>query len=77
MNPNREKKQSAFQSAKEELTAHYPPGHFIAFNDGRIVADAASFDQLTEALAAVDKDRPEVFVVQVGVEYPDEVFILL
>ena len=29
------------------------------------------------ALSAIGKDRPDVFVVQAGVDYPDEVFILL
>jgi len=77
MSSEREKNQAAFQSSKEELINRFPPGHFVAFEGGKIVADAASFDQLTEALAVVGKDRPDVFVVQVGVEYPDEVFILI
>lgn len=77
MNSNRKRNQAAFQEAKQELSNQYPPGHFVAFDDGHIVADAGSFDELTEALAAIGRDRPDVFVVQVGVEYPDEVFILL
>jgi hypothetical protein len=74
---NQEKNRAAFQEAKHELSKRYPPGRFIAFDDGRIVADAASFDELTDALAAIGKDRPHVFVVQAGTDYPDEVFILL
>ena len=35
------------------------------------------FDELTNALAAIEKDRPDVFVVQAGVNYPAEVSILL
>ena len=71
------KNQAAFQKAKRELSNRYPSGRFVAFDDGQIVADAASFDELTEVLAAISRDRPDVFVVQVGVSYPDEVFILL
>jgi hypothetical protein len=77
MDSNRKKNQAAFQEAKQELKNRYSPGHFVAFDDGQIVADAASFDELTNALAAIGKDRPDVFVVQAGVDYPDEVFILL
>ncbi len=74
---NRKANEASFQEAKRELSDRYPPGHFVAFDDGQIVADAASFDELTKALAAIGKDRPDVFVVQAGVDYPDEVFILL
>jgi hypothetical protein len=77
MNSNQEKNRAAFEAAKEELTKRYPPGRFVAFDDGQIVADAASFDELTERLSAIGKDRPDVFVVQAGEHYPAEVSILL
>jgi hypothetical protein len=77
MNSNQEKNRLAFQEAKHELSQRYSPGRFIAFDDGKVVADAASFDELTETLAAIGKDRPDVFVVQAGAEYPEEVFILV
>lgn len=77
MSSSREKNQAAFQAAKDELASRYPKAQFLAFDDGQIVADAPTFDELTESLAAIGKDRPDVFVVQVGVEYSDEVFILL
>jgi hypothetical protein len=76
-NSNEDKNRAVFEAAKHELTKRYPPGRFIAFDDGQIVADAASFDELTETLAAIGKDRPDVFVVQVGADYPAEVSILL
>ena len=47
MNLNREKNRAAFATVRDELTKRYPPGRFIAFDDGQIVADAASFDELT------------------------------
>jgi hypothetical protein len=77
MNSNQEKNRAAFEAAKHELNKRYPPGRFVAFDDGQIVADAGSFDELSETLAAVGKDRPDVFVVQAGTNYSDEVFILL
>lgn len=77
MNSNQAKNEAAYRRAKQELSDRYPPGRFVAFDDGQVAADAASFDELTEALAAIGKDRPDIFVVQVGVEYPDEVFVLL
>ena len=76
MNSNQEKNRVAFREAKHELNKRYPPGRFVAFDDGQIVADAATFDELTHALAAIGKDRPDVFVVQAGTDYPDEVSIL-
>ncbi|MGA2063738.1 MAG: hypothetical protein ABSG86_02155 [Thermoguttaceae bacterium] len=77
MNSNQEKNRAAFEKVKDELTRRYRPGRFIAFDDGQIVADAATFDELTETLAAIGKDRPDVLVVQAGTNYPDEVSILL
>ncbi len=64
MNSNQEKNRVAFQEAKRDLSKWYPPGRFFAFDGGQIVADAASFDELTEALAAIGKNRPDVFVVR-------------
>lgn len=77
MNSNQERNRAAFDKAKHELSKQYPPGRFIAFDEGRIVADAATFDELTATLSALGRDRPDVFVVQAGTEYPEEVFILL
>jgi hypothetical protein len=74
---SRQKNQAAFKRVKPELANRYPPGWFVAFDDGEIVADAATFDDLTAALAAIGKDRPDILVVQAGVNYPEEVFILI
>ncbi len=73
----RQKNQAAFKRTKQELAKCYPAGRFVAFDDGEIVADAATFDDLTAALAAIGKDRPDILVVQSGVNYPEEVFILI
>jgi hypothetical protein len=68
--------QAAFLQMKRELDEQYPHGHFVAFDEGQLIADAESFDMLTEALEAIGRDRPDVFVVQTGIDYPNEVFIL-
>lgn len=67
----------AYESIKHELTDRYPYGQFLAFDNGVLIADASSFDELTAKLVQLGKDRPDIFVVQAGIEYPDEVFILL
>jgi len=77
MTSKREKNQAAFRNAKQGLSDRFPSGHFVAFDDGQIVADATTFDELSAALGAIGKDGPDVFVVQAGIDYPDEVFILL
>jgi hypothetical protein len=77
MSPNQAINQAAFRQMKSELDTRYPRGHFVAFDEGQLVADAESFDRLSEVLEAIDRDRPDIFVVQIGVEYPNEVFILL
>ena len=57
MNPHQTKNQAAFHEAKHELSRRYPPGRFVAFDDGQIVADAASFDELTE-VSGRDRQGP-------------------
>ncbi len=72
-----EKNQAAFESMKSKLLERFPIGHFVAFDNGNLVADAGSFDLLTDALEKTGRNRPDVFVVQVAEQYPDHVFILL
>jgi hypothetical protein len=74
---SRNRNQAAFKRMRQGLANRYAPGWFVAFDDGEIVADAATFDDLTAALAAIGKDRPDILVVQAGANYPEEVFILI
>ena len=55
MNSNQQRNRAAFQEIKHELSQRFSPGRFVAFDDGQVVADAASFDELTEALVAIAK----------------------
>jgi hypothetical protein len=77
MNSQHAINQEAFRQMKRGLDDQYPHGHFVSFDGGQLVADAESFDKLTEALQTIDKDRPDIFVAQAGVDDPNEVFILL
>jgi len=69
--------EQAFRRIKEALDARFPAGHLIAFDDGRVIADAASVQELRTKLLAAGKDPREVFVVQAGADYPEFATILL
>ena len=61
---------AAFRRLEEDLKQRYPHGQFIAFMDGVIVADGASFAELDAKLCAAGKDPSSAFVVQAGHHYP-------
>lgn len=69
--------QAAFDMCKDQLHKKYAIGTYVAFDDGKLIANAPSFDELTAKLAEQGRDRPDVFVVQVAESYPEKVFILL
>jgi hypothetical protein len=77
MNSKRLINQAAFRQMKSNLDERFPRGHFVAFDEGCLIADAENFDKLTDVLRLIDRDRSDVFVVQTGVEYPEELVILL
>ena len=68
---------TAFRRLKPAIDKQFPPGHFVALDGGDIIADAASFNELQEKLAAAGRNEPDVFVVQAGVDYPEFAFILI
>lgn len=72
----RAKKRAATRALHELVARSYAPGRYVAVDAGLVIADAASFDELTENLQAIGRDSPEVLVVQAGVEPPDFVYIL-
>ncbi|MDZ4852692.1 MAG: hypothetical protein SGI77_25665 [Pirellulaceae bacterium] len=77
MSSNQQQNEAAFRSATNTLNKQFPVGHFVAFDRGELIADAATFDELTEVLTAKGADRTDIFVAQTGIEYPNEVYILL
>ncbi len=72
-----QKNQAAFEACKDQLHRNYPIGSYVAFDDGELIADAFSFDELSTKLAEQGRDRPDVFVIQVAESYPEKVSILL
>jgi hypothetical protein len=72
-----EENQKTYRRLKPEIDNKYPKGHFIAIDDGRVVADAPSFDGLQQLLDRIRTTRPEFLVVQAGEEYPEYATIFL
>ena len=70
-----ESNQAAFRRLAGQITRSYPQGRFVAIAGGKIVADAASFNELDSSLRALGQDSPDVLVVQAGVEYPESAVI--
>lgn len=75
-NQERDKNQAAFRKMKPEIDGKYPHGHFVAINDGKIIADGSNYEALRNALKTIGQDRRDILVVQAGVEYPERVVIL-
>jgi hypothetical protein len=53
------------------INATYPRGHFVAIADGKIVADADTFDALDGSLNALGQESADVLIVQTGIDYPE------
>lgn len=67
--------QLALSRLRSEIEASYPKGRFVAIADGGIVGDAASFEELAQALRAMGRKPGESLVVEVGAELPEYVNI--
>lgn len=77
MSKHRETNQTAFRRLKSTIDGTYAPGRFVAIDQGRIVADAATFEELRQALGRQGLHSPDVLAVQAGHDYPDYVDILI
>ncbi len=73
--PENDINQSAFWRLKPLIDQTYSPGHFVAIDEGQIIADAASFKEIDAKLNSMGKTSPEVLVVQAGEDYSDFVCI--
>jgi len=71
----RSQNQASFQRLRSKIEATYAKGRFVAIADGRILADAASFEDLEAALRATGRKRGQSLVVEVGAELPEYVNI--
>jgi len=73
----RQLNQTAFRRLAGSINQTYPQGRFVAIAEGKIIADAASFEELESALKAVGQDSVDVLVVQAGVDYPESAVIFM
>lgn len=67
--------QAAFRQLSGFIKQNYQPGRFVAIAGGKIIADAANFDELDSILKALGQDSVDVLVVQAGVDYPESAVI--
>ena len=74
---DRQAAQASYKKMKASIDETYPKGRFVALDAGKIVADAARFDDLSVLVEARGKKLKDLFVVQAGVEYPESVTIFL
>jgi hypothetical protein len=63
--------QAAYLRLKPLIDQTYPAGHFVAIDEGEIVGDAPSFEELDAALNASGRTSRAILVVQAGVTLPD------
>jgi hypothetical protein len=68
--------EAAYRRLKKTLARNYPHGQFVAFWNGEVIADAATFDELLSRLKQMGKNPRNAFVVEAGVDYPEKVTIL-
>ena len=60
--------QAAYKRLRGEIDSNYPKGRFVGFADGKIVADADTFDAIDAKLDALGLEPLATMVVQVGRE---------
>jgi hypothetical protein len=78
VNPSlRTANQAAWRRLRSAIADQYPKGRFVAIGDDRILADAASFEELQTVLRGMGRRRGQSLIVEVGAELPDYVTILL
>ncbi len=69
--------QAAYQRLRTEIETKFPKGRFVAIAAGRIVGDAASFEELETTLRAAGLRQGESLVVEAGAELPEYVNIFI
>ena len=70
-NEERDLNQTAFRRLKPDIDRTYPVGRFVAIHHGKVVADAATFEELDDVLNASGLTSRSILVIQAGVEYPE------
>jgi len=67
----------AYRRLKPEIDTRFPKGHFVAIDDGQVIADAPSYRELDAKLTPMRARKPVFFVVQAGDDMPKYVTIFL
>lgn len=65
-----EENEAAYLRMKPTIDRTYPKGRFVAVADNRVIADAATFEELYTTIQAAGWDPREVITEQAGVEDP-------
>jgi hypothetical protein len=68
--------QTAHMKLRQGINRAYSKGHLVAIDEGRIVADAPTFEAIQTKLNELGHDSPGVLVVVAGDETPDFIEIL-
>ena len=71
----RQLNQAAYRQLRSFIQKTYLPGRYVAISEGKIIADAASFQELNSKLHTMGRNSADVLVVQAGVDYPDTIMI--
>ena len=69
--------EDAYRRLKPEIDSTFEEGWFIAIDDGKIIADAASYEDLEAKLDAMGDTHAEALVVQAGEDYLESATIFL
>jgi hypothetical protein len=72
----RQLNQATYRQMKSFIDKTYPRGRFLAISEGKLIADAARFEELNSILHQMGNHSPDVLVVQAGLDRPESVTIL-
>lgn len=66
---------AAYRKLTGSIQKNYPPDRFLAISGGKVIADAARFEELNAMLHRLGNDSPEVLVIHAGMDYPEPMTI--
>jgi hypothetical protein len=72
-----DRRTAVYRRLKPSIDENYPKDTFVAIADDMIIATAASFESIVNAIRAQGRDPRQVLVIQAGVEYPEYVTIFM
>jgi hypothetical protein len=69
--------QVAYEGLQQEIDRRFPAGHFVAIENGAVLADDATHRQLIDKLRSQGRSPQGMLIVQAGVKYPQSAIIFL